>query len=35
MDFNETWYIAFPLVDLDLFYGKVEYGYICFSVEKD
>ena len=44
--FNETWYIALgtlahhslyksrPLVDLDLFYGKLNFGYIGFSMEK-
>ena len=45
-DFNETWYVASrtlahcslyksrPWVVLDLFYGKVNIGYICFSIEK-
>ena len=45
-DFNETWYVALgtlphyssykscPLVDLDLFYGKLNFGYIGFSIEK-
>ena len=44
-DFNETWYVAsgtlahhtlykWPWVDLDLFYGKVNYGYIGFSMEE-
>ena len=42
-DFHETWYVAlgtpahhnlfkwWPLSDLDLFYGKVKFGYLCFS----
>ena len=45
-DFNETCYVAsgtlvhhslyisWPWVDLDLFYGKVNFGYIGFSIEK-
>ena len=45
-NFNETWYVtlgtlihqclykSLPWVDLDLFYGKVNFGYIGFSMEK-
>ena len=45
-DFYETWYVAlgapahhnlfkwWPLSDLDLFYGKVKFGYLCFSMGK-
>ena len=45
-DFNETWYVAsgtlahhslyksWPWVDLDLFYGKPNFGYIGCSMEK-
>ena len=45
-DFNETWYVAsgtlahhslyksWPCVDLDLFYGKVNFDHIGFSMEK-
>ena len=31
-DFNATWYV--PLVDFDPFYGKLNFGYIGFSMEK-
>ena len=43
-DFHETWYVPsgapvhhnlfkwWPLSDLDLFYGKVKFGYLCFSM---
>ena len=45
--FNETWHVAFRtlahhslyksllLDDLDLFYGKLNFGYIGFSMEKE
>ena len=45
-NFNETWYVALgtlahhslykplPCIDLDLFYGKVKYGHIGFSMGK-
>ena len=45
-DFHETWYVAsgtpahhslykwWPWSDLDLFYGKVKFGNLCFSIGK-
>ena len=45
-DFHETWYVAsgtpahsslfkwWPLSDLDLFYSKVKFGYLGFSIGK-
>ena len=45
-DFHETWYVAsgtpahyslydwWPWSDLDLFYGKVKFGNLGFSIEK-
>ena len=45
-DFHETWYVAswtaahhslfnwWPLLDLDLLYGKVKFYYLCFSIGK-
>ena len=32
---HQSLYKALPWVDLDLFYGKVNFGYIGFSMEKN